>query len=153
MDTELHTWKQAGAVSLWRYTEFKHKFGGWHLSADSAGIASLLALVQALQSAPGSHRTISVTPPSDRLLKVPNYQQGAALWAAPKKWQLRFSAVSATWLFPAQMEPAELCFGREYLPQLVAGLEGIPKGEGDFCIGSPADGNLALWFWWRQGAA
>jgi hypothetical protein len=40
--SDLHSWKQTGAISLWRYTDLGKNFDGWHLSADDAGVGSLL---------------------------------------------------------------------------------------------------------------
>jgi hypothetical protein len=153
MESDLHSWKQNGAVSIWRYTEFEKKFGGWHLSADDAGVESLLQLFTALQSEPGAHRTVAITPPSKRLLKVPNYQQGRAKWIAPSKLQLRFSSAPETWELPGDLEPARLSVGASYLPELVTAVKGIPRGEGDFSMGSRDGESLRLWFWWWLDAA
>jgi len=152
MATPLHSWKLQGVVRLWRYTEFKHKFGGWHLTADNAGVDSLLELLSLLANAPGEHRTVALSPPTPAVLRVPNYSQGRAEWSAPAKWQISASLAPDTWLFPAT-DPAELTFGAAYLAQLTAALQGIPRGDGDFCIGSAEQGNLPLWFWWHPNAA
>jgi hypothetical protein len=153
MESELHSWKQKGAISLWRYTEFPSTFGGWHLSGNDAGIESLIELLRGLQSAPGSHRTLTITPPSTRLLQVPNFQQGRAKWVAPSKLQLRVSAEAGNWEFPEDLEPAHFTVGTSYLPALIRGLEGIPNCEGDYAIGSKARGKLRLCFWWWLDAA
>ena len=153
MESELHSRKQTGVISLWRYTEFRKNFGGWHLSADDAGIQSLLQLLNVLQSAPESHRTVAITPPSMQLLKVPNFQQGRAKWVAPAKLQLRVSSAPETWEFPEDLDPAQFTVGASYLPALSRALEGIPRGEGDFSIGSKKRGKLRLCFWWWLDAA
>ena len=155
MTDDVYSWKQDGVISLWQYTEFRNKFGGWHLSANDAGIESLTRLLRLLSGAPNAHRTVAVTPPSPSVLRVPNYQQGDALWSAPAKWRLQCSPANApdTWIFPGELEPATLTVGGAFIPELLASLQGIPKGEGDFCIGQPGQGNLALWFWWWPRAA
>ncbi|MFC5595824.1 hypothetical protein [Lysobacter niastensis] len=153
MESELHSWKQKGVISLWRYTENPKAFGGWHLSANDAGIESLLELLRVLQSAPGSHRTITITQPSTRLLQVPNFQQGRAKWVAPSKLQLQVSPDALAWDFPEGLEPAQFTVGTSYLPALIHGLEGIPRGEGDYAIGSSVRGKLRLCFWWWLDAA
>jgi hypothetical protein len=152
MANPLHSWKQQGVVRLWRYTEFKQKFGGWHLTADDAGVASLLALLPLLTDAPEEYRSVAVTPPTAAVLRVPNYSQGLAQWTAPAKWHIRASPALNTWLFPAG-DPADLTFGVGYLAQLTAALQGIPRGEGDFCVSKPKHGSLPLWFWWHPNAA
>ena len=142
------SWKQEGTVSLWRYTEFPKKFGGWHITANSDGISSLLALLQLLAGTPGAYRTVAVIPPSPAVLRVPNFQKGDALWSAPAKWRLQCTSED-TWQFPLELEPATLTVGGKFLQQLEAGLRGIPKGEGDFGIGlSPP-----LYFWWWPRSA
>jgi hypothetical protein len=153
MDSELHSWKQSGAISLWRYTEFQKKFGGWHLSADDAGIRSLLQLLNVLQTDPESHRTVTITPPSAALLRVPNFQQGKAKWVAPEKLQLQVASAPDTWEFPEALDPARFTVGSSYLQELIRALEGIPRGEGDFAMGSKQQGKLRLCFWWWLDAA
>jgi hypothetical protein len=154
MDDDPLAWKQAGRICLWRYTEFKRKFDGWHLTADEAGAQSLVALLRALAHEPGAHRTVRITAPSRHILQVPNFSQGRAQWAAPEKWRLSCSSIDQAWEFPATLAPAaSLAFGKDYLSDLVTWLEAIPRGEGDFCIGRQTHGNLALWFWWYPKAA
>ena len=150
MTADVLSWKQEGVISLWRYTEFPKKFGGWHLSGTDAGVASLKALLRLLVAAPGIHRTISVTPPSPAVLRVPNFQQGDAKWVAPSKWQISCTPSSnpRDWEFPPELEPAKLVIGESHLSRFISALDGIPKGEGDFCIGSPNKVDLPLCFWW-----
>lgn len=150
MNTGVRTWEQEGIVSLWRYTEFKNKFGGWHLTANDAGVHSLVALVRALANEPGTYRTVKITPPSDRILRAPNFSQGRAAWAAPERWRLGCSPIGHVWEFPPTLAPAaSLTFGEDYAADLVTSLAAIPRGEGDRSIGHQDERNLALWFWWR----
>lgn len=110
-------------------------------------------LLSVLKTAPGARRTVAITPPSKRLLKVPNYQQGRAKWLAPSKLQVRSSLALDTREFPEYLEPARFTVGASHLPDLTAALRGVPRGEGDFSIGSLEGGNLRLWFWWWLDAA
>ena len=153
MGIERHPWKQQGVVSLWRYTENVGNFPGWHLSADDAGVQSLLQLLGSLQSDSSAYRTVSISPPSKRLLQVPNNQRGRAKWVAPSKLQIRVSPGSDEWGFPPELDPAYLTVGSSHLPSLIGALEGIPRGEGDFSIGSDHNSNLRLWVWWWLDAA
>jgi len=143
-----HTWKQRGSISLWRYTENERNFPGWHLSADGAGCDSLAALVDSLakDGVPVS-RSVELTPPTPALLAIPNNRRGTAKYVAPFKLRVSFVSDPSSWLFPEHMEPAELSFGHDWLVPLVKGINGIPLGQGDYCIGS----DLPLWFWWRTG--
>ncbi len=153
MNSGVHTWEQEGIVSLWRYTEFKNKFEGWHLTANVAGVHSLVALVRALAKEPGAYRTVKITPPSDSALRAPNYSQGRAAWAAPERWQLSCSPIGQAWEFPPTLVPAaSLTFGEDYAADFVTRLGAIPRGEGDHSIGHQDQEDLALWFWWRLDA-
>ena len=151
MDTPVYSWKQQGIIRLWRYTQYKRKFGGWHLTADARGAESLASLLALLHASPGSFRTVTITAPSPRVLRVPNFQQGRALWVAPGKWRVRSSPAADAWSFPDGLDPAELTFGAGRFPDLLAAIRGIPRGEGDFSIGGSCDS--ALHFWWHPNVA
>jgi hypothetical protein len=141
-------WKQQGTVSLWRYTENERNYPGWHLNADPVGCTSLLALLEELAHSEGTHRTIQLKPPSASQLAVPNNQGGGAAWLAPARLRVSISDVPATWEFPADLKPATLTIGFDWLTALREGIAGIPQGFGDYSIGSRKSGSLSLWFWW-----
>ena len=151
MASGLNSWKQDGAVSLWRYTENPRKFGGWHITADSAGVASLVTLINLLrQSDPDQYRTISITAPSTRTLRVPNFQRGDAPTVSPDKWRISLApGTEDVWSFPVALDPAALTVGGLYVAKLIAALEGIPRGEGDYSIGAGKGTTLSLW--WQAG--
>ena len=147
-----HSWKQAGSIALWRYKENQRNFPGWHLTADAAGCASLIALLDAFASDGGSSsRTLTVQAPTLAILSVPNNRSSA--WRSPSKLRLSLSASPSEWSFPESLEPAALTFGSEWLPDLRQAIAGIPRGQGDYSIGRPGNGNLQLWFWWQPAAA
>ena len=139
-------WQQCGRISLWRYTENERNFSGWHLNADAEGCASLLSLLDALESSPGEYRTVRITAPTAAVLRVPNNRGGRAAWLAPAKLRLCCSPVQACWVFPLDLDPASLTVGADWLPRLREGIGGIPEGRGDYSIGSDAE--PSLWFWW-----
>ena len=140
-----HSWKQQGSISLWRYTENERNFRGWHLSADESGCRSLVDLIEALAAdgAPAS-RSIELIAPTPAILGVPNNRGGTASYKSPQKWRVRFSSEPDHWSFPKQLDPAEFCFGYEWLEPLRKGISGMSQGLGDYSIGS----DLPLWFWW-----
>lgn len=141
-------WKQAGRISLWRYTANERNFSGWHLNADSAGCASLLALLDELAERPGMPRTVRICAPEPAQLSVPNNQGGKAPWLAPQRLRLSCSDEASVWQFPSDLDPASLNFGAAWLSQLREGVKGIQAGRGDYCIGSDNDRSFNLWFWW-----
>jgi len=147
-----HSWKQSGAISLWRYKENQRNFPGWHLTADATGCASLLTLLDSFASDGRTcSRTLAIQAPTPAILAVPNKRSSA--WQSPSKLRLSLSANPAEWSFPESLEPAALIFGSDWLSKLRQGIAGISHGEGDYSIGVPGGGNLQLWFWWQPVAA
>jgi hypothetical protein len=140
-------WRQTGRVSLWRYTENERNYPGWNLNADAVGCQSLLELLDALTIDGTATRTITLTPPTTARLSVPNNKSGAAAWLAPNRWRITLSSRPEDWDFPANLEPAALLLGSNWLDPLRACLSGIQAGVGDQSIGDRKRG-LALWFWW-----
>jgi len=138
-------WKQAGRISVWRYTENSGNYPGWHLTADPAGCQSLLALLDALAADGVGSRAVAITAPGKADLAVPNNRQGRAAWGAPQKLRLTLAAAEQQWWFPPGLDPAALTLGAAWLPALRHGVAGIPAGQGDYSIGK---GSLPLWFWW-----
>jgi hypothetical protein len=149
-----HSWKQDGAISLWRYTENERNYPGWHMSADARGCASLSTLFQSL-AADGdlAARTVVLQPPPKTVLAVPNNRGGRARHKAPAKLCISFSKDNEQWSFPPTLEPAGLIFGYDWLAPLRDGLDAAAGGQGDYSIGHDRYGSLPLWFWWRAGAA
>jgi len=144
------SWKQSGNISLWYYTENERNYPGWHLTADAAGCASLVALLDALAATDGAleSRAVEITPPSKAQLCVPNNKSGLAAWKAPRKLRVSFSLTPADWSFPLDLDPAVITIGSDWLAPLQEGILGIPLGRGDYSIG-PARGDCSkLWFWW-----
>jgi len=139
---------------LWRYTEHDRNFYGWHITADPAGCASLMALIDAFaeDGVPAS-RVFEVSSPTERVLAVPNNRPGQAVWIAPSKLRISYTAITTSWQFPDSLEPAELTLGADWLPDLRKGIEDIGRGLGDYSIGGRRDGSLPLWFWWQPRAA
>ena len=144
-----HSWKQTGNVSLWRYTENERNYPGWHLTADTAGCDSLIALLDALVSdGIPAFRAVEITPLSKAQLGVPNNKSGLAAWRSPGKLRVTFSSDPAEWSFPPDLEPAVLAIGSDWLAPLQEGISGIPHGRGDCSIGFAGNGSSRLWFWW-----
>ncbi|MET0550068.1 MAG: hypothetical protein ABW002_12455 [Xanthomonas sp.] len=140
-----HRWTQSGRISVWRYLENERNYPGWHLNADPAGSQSLLELLHTLAADGTGSRAITVTAPSKAELVVPNNRRGRAAWVAPEKLRLTLSTANDQWSFPLDVAPAVLEIGSAWLAALREGIAGIPKGQGDYCIGR---GSHSLWFWW-----
>ena len=141
-------WKQNGRICLWRYTENRRSYRGWHLSADVDGCASLLSLLEQLPSATAVYRTLQITVPSAAQLCVPNNR--AADWLAPSRLRIEWARQPATWLLPEALDLAQLTLGANWLTPLRAGIADIATGRGDYSIG---DREARLWFWWWPNGA
>lgn len=139
-------WKPSGTVSLWRYTVNTRNYPGWHLNADATGCRSLLDLLDALATEPGSYRTIPLRPPSETQLEVPNNRRAPLVTAT--KLQLALSDMPTQWRFPPDHDPASLTIGSDWLAPLRKGLLDITQGRGDYSIGNEGNESQRLWFWW-----
>lgn len=146
--SSLVTWKQRGSIALWQYTENRGNYPGWHLSADDAGCASLIALVDLFRSGGvAASQLVTVVAPTPEVLAVPNNR--AAGFVAPTELRLSYAETLSEWYFPSSMDPASLTVGDKFARQLREGVCGIPCGHGDYSIGTNRRGNLSLTFWWR----
>lgn len=145
-----HSWRQSGAISLWRYVDKLRpcNYAGWHLTANEDGRASLVSLLDAFESDnTDNSRTLTVVPPTSAILVIPNNWSSA--WIAPEKLRLSFSTNPSQWYFPESAGTAEFTFGSNWLTKLRQGITDISRGEGDYSIGVSEGGNLKLWFWWQ----
>lgn len=136
---------------LWRYLENQRNYPGWHLSADSVGCVSLLALLDAftIDGTPSS-RTLAIIPPTQTILAVPNNRSSS--WISPTKLRISFTSVPFEWCFTESADPAELSLGSDWLAKLRKSVAGIVDGVGDYSIGHSGGGSLRLWFWWQPAA-
>ena len=139
-----HAWHQHGTMSLWRYRENLRNYPGWHIGADAAGCASMLALLDALAlDGPGATRTLQLSPPSPAQLAVPNNRD--ARWDAPATLRLTVDEDVAFWQWDVDGARATLQLGDAATGALRQGVVDIAAGRGDYSVGQGAQ---ALWFWW-----
>ena len=142
-------WQQSGSVWLWRYQSNDRNYPGWHLTADRAGAASLVELLDKLASGDQSGmRTVQLGRPTPAILSVPNNR--SAEWTSPAKLRVAFADDPNEWIFACTDVAAQLMLGRDWFPLLSTAVSRIPLGEGDFSIGPP-DPNQRLWLWWYLG--
>lgn len=142
-----HVWRQAGSISIWRYTGNVRNFPGWHVSADKAGCESLLALLAAFAAdAVPALRTLAIDAPTPAVLAVPNNRSHSVI--APDRWALSFVSDAGHWAFAESSPHLEFAFGADWLPALRDAIAEAAHGHGDRSIG-PLRGER-LWFWWRN---
>lgn len=135
---------RAGTVSLWRYLDNARNYPGWHLTADAAGCAALLALLDALGAeGAGAARTLALTAPGAAQRAVPNNR--AARWEAATTLRLTVDAAADAWHWEGDGAHVLLRCGRTGLAGVRQGVADIAAGRGDHACGRGAQ---ALWFWW-----
>jgi hypothetical protein len=141
----VNDWKQDGNVYLWRFKDDSRKFSGWHMTADGDGSRSLNSLLDIfLQSDIDARRTVRLTMPTEKELRVPNYNKKAD---PAEKLLLEFVAKeNSLWSLSCEDKKTTLRVGRTNLLNLRNGIEDIEKGKGDYCIGEKGQ---ELWFWWK----
>jgi hypothetical protein len=148
-DESLKKWKQNGSLYLWRYLENTRNFPGWHLSADNLFCLSLANLIERMMAARwNAEKALLVTPPTAKVLSVPNNHNGEARWKSAQSFLLKYpkDKVAADYFSLEETEGnVILSVGTEKLQLFNECVLGISQGKGDFSIGS---GGSQLWFWW-----
>lgn len=106
------SWKQAGRLFFWRFTENTRNFPGWHFMVDHAAAASIAALLRSMakHESPCS-RTIVVSLPTTEVLRVPNNRRSPCVaperlrielvTSNPKSWLLTEDGAVVHWLLGA----------------------------------------------------
>jgi hypothetical protein len=81
------SWKQAGRLFFWRFTENTRNFPGWHFMVDRAASTSIAALLRSMaQSESLCSRTIVVSLPTPEVLSIPNNRNSQCV--APERLRI-----------------------------------------------------------------
>jgi hypothetical protein len=143
----IQKWNQQGKVYLWRYEGPPRNYPGGHLTADHAGVRSLIQLLELILNSPYSAKAlINLSQPAEGELDVPNC---SARCMPCRRWLLVYRGDTQDkelWKLSLSNEEVVLETSRQGMESLLKGLRDIAAGKGDYCIG--ADGS-ELWFWWR----
>ena len=128
------------------YHSNDRNYPGWHLTANRAGVASLVALLDIVASGnQPAIQTVQLSSPTPAILSVPNNRR--AEWTAPAKLRVGLADNPKEWVFACTDVAAQLTLGLDWCPVLRQAVARIPLGEGDFSIGPP-DPSQRLWLWW-----
>ena len=148
-DINVERWKQEGHFYLWKYEENTRNYPGWHMHADKEGCCGLTELIdRMLESQWGSQKILDVTPPTARVLSVPNNRGREARWIVAQFLVLKYpkgKVEDEHFIFEKQANGVVLSVSQQMLEQLREGIIGIPHDKGDYAIG---DRHNRLWFWW-----
>jgi len=140
----VYTLSQNMKICIWRYKDNTRNYPGYHLSADAEGCRVLRERLNQIRD----YEVFALTPPDMGVLAVPNNQGGRARYFEGRKLQVHTSASLApnTFRWEEQGTTFILTCSQEQIARILAGVDDIEKGEGDYSIGGGDD--QALWFWW-----
>ncbi len=134
-------------VYLWRYEENPKNYRGWHLTADSKGVRSLLELIDLmLKSSVPTRRTIKSSILTEKELSVPNCKKKAI--SAAKIVLLNKKDDNEYWSISETQGTVTFEGEDNALRKLKDGLTDIQNNKGDYFIGGKGH---ELWFWWYIG--
>jgi hypothetical protein len=148
-DPNISKWKHRGKSYLWRYKENTKNYPGWHFSADEISCSAFIDLFNLMDVATYSGNCkISITPPNDALLSIPNNLNGNARYETAKQLVIKYDPLKQVlWNITHNDSTVFIDIGKKYLLEFRKGIEDIKQGQGDYSIGPIADENR-LWFWW-----
>ena len=152
-NSTVNNWSQSGKLYIWRYTEKTKNYPGWHLTLDNSGADSLLNLLSLFDELGNDAlRTLTVSSPTQEILRVPNNSAG---WRAPEKLKISFKhseSLTKHWCIQTVDKRLQLELGRDKLRELLKGVTDIQALRGDYSIGGSGSSNYnddCLWFWWH----
>jgi hypothetical protein len=90
----IDSWKQAGRLFFWRFTENTRNYPGWHFMVDRTASASIAALLRSMaHSSTPCSRTIVVSLPTTEVLRVPNNRNSPCV--APERLRVELTLESS----------------------------------------------------------
>jgi hypothetical protein len=136
------SWKQAGRLFFWRFTENNRNFPGWHFMVDQAASASIAALLRSMaKSESACSRTVVVSLPTAEVLSVPNNRRSPCV--APERLRIELATTDAkSWLLTEDGAVVHWLLGADRLIE-VADVFADPGKYFDSSIGDTP----ALWSW------
>jgi hypothetical protein len=136
------SWKQAGRLFFWRFTENTRNFPGWHFMVDRAASASIAALLRSMaKSESPCSRTVVVSLPTAEVLSVPNNRHSPCV--APERLRIELATSDAKcWLLTEDGAVVHWLIGSDNLRD-VADVFADPAKYFDSTIGE----NPPLWSW------
>jgi hypothetical protein len=136
------SWKQAGRLFFWRFTENTRNFPGWHFMVDTVASASIAALLRSMaQSEFPCSRTVVVSLPTADVLSVPNNRQSQCV--APERLRIELVVSDAkAWLLTEEGAVVHWHLGADSLCK-VADVFADPTRYFDSTIGE----DPVVWSW------
>ena len=147
----VNEWRQEGALYLWRYAEAKRGWRGWQFAADPLGCRSVRNLIDRMSGGDACHRTLSLAPITDAVLREPGYNRPCA--DRFDKLRLVYEPNFAELNLTAEDSGLILTLGQTRLRKLSAAFADVERGGGDFGIRPSVNHKTDPWlFWWAPNS-
>lgn len=149
MKEQINKLKINGNIYFWKYLENSRNYPGWNFTVNKIGGENLLELIRLMRTCEwSSKKSIQITEPSQKQLKVPNNSNGKAKWKTFKILTLnhRKDFEKEYWKIIENPEEVEIIFGEEKLIKFESFLSRILNNDGDFSISDNDEENI-LYFW------
>lgn len=131
-------------IFLWRYVDPPRSYAGWHFTGTATGCRVFGDILRMLRPDRVPSRSVPLSEPAERELSVPN---GPVQFVAFDRLRVTHTATAADWSIEEEGSEIELSLGSDEMIRLLAALDDIRIGRGDYTIGSEAQ---PLWIWWRS---
>lgn len=147
-------------VYLWTYSENRRNYPGWHLSIEPAQQNKIIAALEELRVVRPRRRgaVFLARPPTGSVLKIPNNRLGAAGWKFARRMHVNMPAdyPVSYWELLNDGDAVRIGLGIDMLHKLIASIQKLCEGIGDFGIGPPESSPRCeaewLTFWPRNHA-
>jgi hypothetical protein len=133
--------RQSGHIFVWDYPEGdKKSYGGWHLTADDAGLAALFGGVDQLAASTKVAEVAfpATAPPASMLRHVHRKRHSGtppAGYRVPREVVLRAASGGKPWRIREADDRVEFTFDRLLIPMLRRQLERLAEGSDDLGFG------------------
>ena len=147
MDEGVSMWCQTGSIYVWRYTAPGRSRRSWHFTADPAGCASIIDLIERMRVADTMcHRTLSLGTVTADIWGVPNF--GPPKREHFAKLRIDYAPQAATLKLVEHEGRLDLGLGAARAADLMAAFAEVAVGLGDFGIATSEDKRTESWMFW-----
>jgi len=131
-------------IFLWRYVDPPRSYAGWHFTGTATGCRVFGDILRALHPERVPSRSVPLSEPAERELSVPDC---SAQVIAFDRLRVTHTTSAADWSIEEEGSEIELSLGSDGMTRLLAALDDIRIGRGDYTIGREEQ---PLWIWWRS---
>lgn len=147
MAEDVSAWRQSGALYIWRYSALNRSRRGWHFTADPAGCASIVDLIERMVvSNIACHRTLPLGRVSADIWGIPNF--GPPKTEHFEKLRIDYLPGAADLTLVENGDRLDLGFGLTRAASLKAAFVYVGIGEGDFGVATSSDKHAESWMFW-----